>query len=322
MRRLCGGITAPNPALSAKILSPSSSHLALLAALEQRGASGDILVGENTWKWDDYSIKKYPRNAVTHFSEAIRYLPQGEADVIWKDMVRRYRNKLLHYVKNGRAFLEYEDIDSAYRLACKNTKSDRVNLAKLSLKFKGPSKSPWGKDILLQSLFADQLIYSQPEWPIEKMNCLKDYLFSLQSLSVSKPPEYYGRVRVEAVLTGPGDSRLTGIQPTRDKLPIGVMAILCWWLTAKSKHVVNIRIDQLLSDLGYVGKEPRSGGSSQPLELRCVKSLGLGHNTLGAFMGFLETTDTPLETPYYEFGRYWWSERLRCQIDRAPKCIQ
>jgi hypothetical protein len=284
----------------------------LLAALEQRGASGDILVGENTWKWDDYSIKKYPRNAVTHFSEAIRYLPQGEADVIWKDMVRRYRNKLLHYVKKGKAFIEYDDITSAYCLARSNTESDRVKLAKLSLRFTGPSKSAWSKDILLQSLFADELIYREDEWPKEKMNCLTEYLASLERLSVSKPTEYWVE-KIDLVLTGSGASRLTGFRPKGEKLRIGVMAILCWWLKEKSMRSPSVTVDQLLIDLGYPN-------SPMPLT-NCVEQL-LGFDRLGSFLDFLDATETLLGPPYYELGQYWWTEKLKCPLDRAPRCIQ
>ncbi|HLN28247.1 MAG TPA: hypothetical protein VE957_07070 [Terriglobales bacterium] len=285
----------------------------LLAALEQRGAAGDIVIDDTPWKWDDFGINKYPKRAIEHFSTAIAHLPQGDAEVIWKDMVFRYRNKLAHYVKKGLAFIEYDDLEGAYQLACENTEAARKRLAKLTLEISGKSEHSWRRVLQLQSLFADQLEYRQESWPEDKIEVLKEYLMVVRASSISDPPEVWAE-KVAAIMTGTETAVLNGIRPKGNKNRIGAMAIVCWWLKQKSHHKSNIMASQLLRFLGYEE-------NGRPV-MNCLYAV-TGYKSLEKFLEHLETTETPLQPSLlYDVGRYWWENKCNAQIAHAPKCIQ
>lgn len=285
----------------------------LLAALEQRGAAGDIVIDETPWKWDDFGISKYPKRAAEHFSIGIANLPQGDAEVIWKDMVFRYRNKLLHHVKNEMAFIEYDDLELAYQLACSNTEVSRKRLAKLSLRLSGNSVHSWSRVLLLQSLFADQLEYEKPSWPEDKIEVLKGYLTLLRNASINDPPEVWAE-RVSPIMTGEQPAFLNGIRPKRYKNRIGTMAIVCWWLTQKANHKKNITTEQLLRFFGY--QENRI-----PLT-NCLDGV-TGYKSLERFLELLEASQKPLQPSLlYDIGQHWWEHKCNADLNHAPKCIQ
>ena len=308
----------------------------LLAALEQRGAAGDILIDETPWKWDDFGINRYPKRAVEHFSNGIANLPQGGAEVIWKDMVYRYRNKLAHYVKNQLAFIEYDDLALAHQLACENTEVARTRLTKLSLRLSGKTEHGWNRVLLLQSLFADHLEYCKPSWPEDKIVVLKDYLSVLREAAGDEPPEVWAAevVRLMAAASKkvaqsdsnakPGQDKgdekgtqkgvLNGIRPKGNKNRMGTLAILCWWLNQKSNHIKIITTEQLLRSLGY--HENRV-----PLT-NCLNGV-TGYKRLEKFLEYLDTTEEPVRPALlYDVGRYWWEEKCKASIAFAPKCIR
>jgi len=280
----------------------------LLAALEQRGAAGDIYIDKVPWRWDDVGVARSPKQAAEHFSNAIANLPQGDAETIWKDMVERYRNKLLHYVKNEMAFIEYDDLEWAYQLACSNAEKDRIELAKISLRLSGKLES-WSRVLLLQSLFADHLEYRQKSWPVEKVPQLKKYLLDLRNAVACEPPRFWVG-EVEKLMVS---KTLTGIKPKKYKLRVGTLGILCWWLNRKADRKPDVTVKQLLMFYGYAD-------NSTPLT-SCLKKVS-GYNTLEPFLQYLEYPNKPLPPLLYEVGRYWWEEKLNLPIDRAPKCIQ
>jgi len=285
----------------------------LLAALEQRGDAGDILIDDTPWKWDDFGINKYPKRAAEHFSTGIAHLPQGDAEVIWKDMVSRYRNKLAHYVKKGLASIEYDDLEEAYRLSCENSESARERLAHLSLEIYGKSTHSWRRVLFLQSLFADHLEYRKEIWPEDKIDGLKDYLSLLRKYSPSDPPEIWA-AKVAAIMTGNQKAVLNGIRPKSEKNRIGAIAVVCWWLKQKSNHKSNITASQLLRFLGYEE-------NGRPLR-NCLYAV-TGYDSLEDYLEHLQTTMDPLKpTLLYDVGRYWWEKKCNANLVHAPRCIQ
>jgi hypothetical protein len=296
----------------------------LLAALEQRGAAGDINVFGSPWKWDDFGLHKAPEYAVQHFSKAIACLPRGGPEVILSDMIRRYQQKLLHCVREERIGIENDGLETALRRASSGTDSDLRALAKCSIKMFGKVGPSWTRELLLQSLFADKLIDHRDSWPAGKiLDALKAFLEALKEASLSETKEQLV-AQVDEVMTLIEKHQpkvLKGIRPAKRKR-IGALAIVCWWLKQKADAQAAIAdgrqlkppsTNQLLFDFGYGDRGAHRG----PME-NCLEPLG--YFKLAKFFDDLETIQ--LRSPFHEVGRYWWKNRCKGAESTMPACLK
>jgi hypothetical protein len=296
----------------------------LLAALEQRGAAGDINVFGSPWKWDDFGLHRAPEYAVQHFSKAIACLPRGGPEVILSDMIRRYHLKLLHRVGEDRIGIEHDGLETALRLASSATAADRRALAACSIKMFGKVGQRWTRELLLQSLFADKLIDRTDIWPEGKiLDALKEFLVVLKELSLSETKEQLvAQVdEIMALIEIQQPKVLKSIRPAKRKR-IGALAIVCWWLEQKAAAQVAIAngwelkppsTNQLLFDFGYGDRGAHRG----PME-NCLEPLG--YFKLAKFFDDLETIK--LRPPFHEVGRYWWKNRCGAAESAMPACLR
>ncbi|MBN9659211.1 MAG: hypothetical protein J0H49_13580 [Acidobacteria bacterium] len=309
----------------------------LLSALEQRVEAN---VMGSPWKWDDVGLHKTPGYAVTHFSNAIQCLPKGGPEVVFKDIMVRYRQKLLEHVEDERTRVGAEGLENALRLVAAPTNDNRQALTRACIQLSNSRGTPWKRDLLLQSLFADQLTDRRDDfWPSESLACLRVFLEALQEASrVEKVTSLVAQV--DAIMQRVANYHptvLKGLPRDRQKR-IGAMAIVCWWLQQKYLETVpdgetpHFNTHSLLADFGYVpagekadeaqGKKVKKGSrfSNRRAVDGCLQPLGF--RGLREFFDHLETTDDPLPSPYREVGQYWWVNRLRANANSAPRCVR
>jgi len=285
----------------------------LLSALEQRGETGDVTVGGRPWKWNDVGIHNVPEAAIKHYSKAIAGLPRGGGEIIWKEMVRRYRRKFLDYVDNERMFLDQDQVGLLLGLAQSGSQAGRKKLASAALELCGPPGRRWTRRLLLQSFFADELIDQNDEWPEGKpLKELVGFLGSLKKMGLSGGTDYWlPRVKEIMALVNTDKPILRGITPLRARRCLGALAILCWWLEQKaSKTPCNTNL--LLESFGYYSAHRKV------LE-GCLASLG--YTSLAEFFEYLDGTSERLPSPFYSVGRKWWTTVCKQDAATAPKCI-
>jgi hypothetical protein len=290
----------------------------LLSALEQRVDSNVL---GSPWRWNDVGLHKTPGYAIQHFSNAIECLPKGGPEVIFEDMMRRYREKLHLYVLEERVIVAQDGLEAALRCAKSGTEADRKQLAEACLTMSGRLGPRRGRKILLQSLFADELVDPRDVWPCGKpLKSVLSFLVALKEAGLVETREFWvGQVdkimeRIEA-----GQSTvLNGIRPVGMKRRIGALAIICWWLSAKAeeqksveehRQVTPFNTEHLLLDFGY------SGAHRDPVQA-CLKTFEF--EKLAPFFEFLETTEEPLHSPFYEVGRFWWKNRCHACDEKRP----
>lgn len=294
----------------------------LLSALEQRGDADDVKVGGKPWKWNDVGLhntmaEDLPEKARKHFSRALASLPKGGAEIIWRPMVIRYRNKFLDYVYEEKMFVDQDQVGMLLRAAQKKDEPGRKVLAEAVLEITGPPARRWTRRILLQSLFADELGKSCDVWPEDKMKEVTTFLAAFKKMGVSGGTEvWYPKVQeiMEKVDGEESEPILKGIKPLRDRRCLGALAVVCWWLEHKSSGTLqNATVKSLLEAFGYYSEHPK-------VLLGCLKALS--HDSIAEFLDYLETTNERLPSPYSSVGLKWWVERCKMDGATAPKCVR
>lgn len=314
----------------------------LLSALEQRGETAEVKVGGKPWKWNDVGIHNLdvwydpnntstPHAAIRHFSKAIANLPKGGSEVIWQKMIVRYRQKFLDYVDNERIFIDQDQVGLLLRMAQKGSQEDRSKLATASLDLSGPPGRPWTRKILLQSLFADELIRLKDIWPEgDALTELVKFLTTFKKMGMSGGTNaWFQRVRnlmklVKLNETPPDNDDddqeskvrrtrvLQDITPMRDRRCLGALGVICWWLERKAEETPCITEDLLIS-FGYKGND-------RDVVQGCLASLS--HTKLKEFFDYLEKTNDRLPPLYAAVGRKWWIEVCKKDGAKAPKCVR
>jgi hypothetical protein len=309
----------------------------LLSALEQRGDGDDVKVGGRTWKWNDVGLHnteadELKERAEKHFSRALASLPKGGAEVIWRSMVIRYRNKFLNFVDEERMFVDQDQMGLLLHAVEKKDDRSRKVLAEAVLEITGPPARRWTRKILLQSLFADELVRDCKVWPADKLKEVTTFLTAFKKMGASGGTDFwFGRVKelMRKVHKEPADDAkeldknrsvkppalkdIKGITSVKNRRCLGALGVVCWWLEHKASGTLQTAtVTSLLKAFGYYSEHPK-------VLLGCLKALS--HTSIADFLVYLNTTNERLPSPYASVGLKWWIDECKKDGAKAPKCI-
>jgi hypothetical protein len=315
----------------------------LLTAMEQRTFPS---VNDRPWRWDGIGLHNAPEAAQKYFSDALGAIPKSLAEDIFKDMMVRYRAKLLDYIVEERIAIESDGIDQALQWA--TARSDDEALTKLAQIHVGLSSTwgpVWRRELLLQSLFADELVDIQQKWPKDHLTHVRNYLSDLNIASCNETRSYWiDQVDgLMARIKAKEKNVLKTIRPPKYKRRIGAMAVVCWWLERKADQAraeqrnieqVSVNSNDLLSDFGYIpdlddarevselSKKKRKPDNSNRGPLEGCAELLIGDKSLSGILDYLEDAKESLRAPYADVCMYWWTKRCDSSGLPVPRCLQ
>lgn len=262
-------------------------------------AFGLLCAMERRPGWDAYNLRSMP----AYFSQQIDALPSLAPAQAWRDLIPRYRARLLDACK-GRVWIDMQQLQNliaqaeAISTAGENTAALLASLAKDSL-YVYAGYEPHA--LWLRSLFAEV----EPWEPRTVAAEVRGYLHKLKDACAAHIDIFPQVCEIITHLAQSGNAKppLTQLLPKTNRAWVGVGVIVCLWL---KRLFANKRRTSwpLVLDMGFAKAD---GRENYHAPTRLLQKAGFP-TTLGEFLKGLETT--PLPPVWRECGRRYAMEVL------------